>query len=213
MSEKPKNVIWDDARAAQARPPKDKPDLDIEPGDMAIGTSENRLLVVIRKDGRLEYGPDYTPDEAAQVFWEAMLRMKLEVDDRLLLIQHMEALLTRIGAQDLRTEALRKQAAEEPNPIRAGELRQYAELSIKQLESMVHQAIELGRGLARRPDVVPPAVPDEMPASLQNDAGSAYEGKAGLPEENVCGECGAIAPLGADLCLNCEAQHNIREAN
>ncbi|REE61472.1 hypothetical protein BX257_4051 [Streptomyces sp. 3212.3] len=29
-------------------------------------------LVAIHPDGRLEYGPDYTPDAAARAFWEAM---------------------------------------------------------------------------------------------------------------------------------------------
>lgn len=29
-------------------------------------------LVTIHPDGTLQYGPDYTPDEAARAFWEAM---------------------------------------------------------------------------------------------------------------------------------------------
>ena len=209
--EPPNAVFWDDARAANTRP-KPSAGLEVRLGDFAIGTSPERILVVIRKDGSLEFGPDYEPDEAAQVFWEAMLRERLKMEDKLLLVQHMEAVLTRIGAQDLRTEALRQQAAMERNPIRAGELRQYAELSLKQLEAMVHQAIELGRGLARRPDIIPPAVPEQVPAAINPEV-SAYEGKAGMPEENRCGECGELAPLGADLCLKCEAQHDRRKAN
>ncbi len=30
------------------------------------------FLVKIHPDGSLEYGPDYTPDEAARVFWSAL---------------------------------------------------------------------------------------------------------------------------------------------
>ena len=30
------------------------------------------ILVTLRSDGSLEYGPDYTPDEAAKIFWEAI---------------------------------------------------------------------------------------------------------------------------------------------
>lgn len=34
-----------------------------------------RPMVTIHNDGRLEYGPDYTPDVAAQAFWEAVQRL------------------------------------------------------------------------------------------------------------------------------------------
>jgi hypothetical protein len=31
-----------------------------------------KFMVRLKADGELEYGPDYTPDEAARVFWEAI---------------------------------------------------------------------------------------------------------------------------------------------
>jgi hypothetical protein len=34
-----------------------------------------RPLVTLHPDGRLEYGEDYTPDEAARMFWEAVAGM------------------------------------------------------------------------------------------------------------------------------------------
>ncbi len=32
----------------------------------------NGFLVKIRYDGTIEYGPDYTPDAAAKILWEAI---------------------------------------------------------------------------------------------------------------------------------------------
>lgn len=33
-------------------------------------------MVTIHRDGRLEFGPDYDPDEAATSFWEAVKRLQ-----------------------------------------------------------------------------------------------------------------------------------------
>lgn len=35
-------------------------------------------LVTIKPDGTIVYGPNYTPDEAARVFWEALGRAKCQ---------------------------------------------------------------------------------------------------------------------------------------
>ncbi len=32
----------------------------------------HEMLVTLRPDGTLEYGPNYHPDEAARLFWEAI---------------------------------------------------------------------------------------------------------------------------------------------
>lgn len=39
---------------------------------LSIHSSLNTPLVVIRPDGSIEYGPDYTPDEAARILWETV---------------------------------------------------------------------------------------------------------------------------------------------
>ncbi len=120
----------------------------ISPGDLVIGTS-TRILVTIKADGRLEYGPDYTPDEAAVCFWEAMGRRRLGAEERILALRHMEYLLAKVGEADLeyerRSERLR--ALEEDSPDRPN-LERSVELSRVRLEMLVHQAIELGRGMA-----------------------------------------------------------------
>jgi hypothetical protein len=53
---------------------------------------------------------------------------------------------------------------------------------VRRLEQVVTQAIELGRGLARRTDIPMPAVPRVVPASIQQNPVSDYQGQDGLPE-------------------------------
>jgi hypothetical protein len=48
--------------------------------DLVIAT-QSRVLVVIKPDGALSYGPGYTPDEAASVFWEALARKRREAGE------------------------------------------------------------------------------------------------------------------------------------
>lgn len=183
--DEPLEVYWDDVRVARARVPIPEgaatPSFgeDVDPRAMVIGTSRERVLVIIQADGSLEYGPDYTPDEAAVVFWEHMGRRRLQMEDRLLVIGHMEGILTRIGAADLHLERLRRAAAD--GDAAAG---QEAGHAMIRLERLVHQGIELGRGLARRPEVAPAPVPAEVPQSLQDSEQSDYTGREGLAEED-----------------------------
>jgi hypothetical protein len=37
-----------------------------------ISNSEGKMVVRIRHDGQVEFGPGYTPDEAAKEFWVAL---------------------------------------------------------------------------------------------------------------------------------------------
>jgi len=45
------------------------------PPTIAIMGADNTPLVTIHPDGTLDYGPGYTPDEAAHRFWEALRRL------------------------------------------------------------------------------------------------------------------------------------------
>lgn len=47
-----------------------KPDYLIQ--IMAWPYENGEMLVGIKPDGQIEYGPNYTPDEAARRFWEAI---------------------------------------------------------------------------------------------------------------------------------------------
>lgn len=174
-------VYWDDLRVAphRAEPPSGPPDFSsvAEPNDLVIGTSHQRILVIIKPDGRLLFGPEYRPDEAAMVFWESMGQRRLMMEDRLLLFQHMEAILARIGAQDMVVENLRRAAQD--GDAEAG---QRAGHEMVRLERLVHQAIELGRGLARRPEIPVPAIPVEVPRSIQENVESDYQGREAVDE-------------------------------
>ncbi|MCX5522175.1 hypothetical protein OG342_04740 [Streptomyces bobili] len=43
--------------------------------DIIITGQDGRPLVTIHPSGQLEYGPGYTPDEAARTFWNALRRL------------------------------------------------------------------------------------------------------------------------------------------
>lgn len=46
---------------------------EMPPPHIVINGEDQRTpLVTIHPNGELEYGPDYTPDEAARRFWEAL---------------------------------------------------------------------------------------------------------------------------------------------
>lgn len=182
--DEPLEVFWDDIRVARRRA-QPLPDevaarlqAQIEPGDLIIGTSRERVLAVIKADGRVEFGPEYRPDEAAMVFWEAMGQRRYQYEERILVIQHMEAILTQIGAADLRLEQLRVAAAGGDQ-----EAAQAAGGALVALERRVHQAIELGRGLARRPEIPMPDVPARVPDQIRNNPASDYQGRAGIDDD------------------------------
>lgn len=44
-------------------------------GTIAFITGSGKVAVTFHPDGRVEVGPDFTPDEAAKVFWEAVIAM------------------------------------------------------------------------------------------------------------------------------------------
>ncbi len=177
-------VFWDDIRVAPSRRPLEQKDFgdQVEHTDLVIGTSSNRILVIIKKDGALKFGPEYTPDEAAITFWEAMGQRRLQMEDRLLVIGHMEAILTRLGDADLRAESARRMVESNPG-LGNVELEQQATEAVQRLERVVTQAIELGRGLIRRPEVPMPAFPREVPRSVQEVEHSDYEGQDGVGED------------------------------
>lgn len=172
--DEPLEVYWDEINMSRSRPtPEERPSSEswgLQPGDMAIGTSRERILVVIRTDGSLVYGPEYTPDEAAVVFWEEMGRRRLEMEERLLLIHHMEAILTRLGSADLHNQVASERLRASVN----NENLRVAQRAQATLERAMHNAIELGRGIARRPDIPVPTTPQRIPQAILDNPNSSY---------------------------------------
>jgi hypothetical protein len=130
------------------------------PGDLVIGTYKDRVLVRIHPDGTLTYGPDYTPDEAAVEFWTQMCVRRLESEERVMHLGVVESMLIRMGNADLNYENRRRQAQAEGATDHD---RFQAEMALRNLEAIVHQTIEFGRGLVARPDPPAPIVPDPDP--------------------------------------------------
>lgn len=52
--------------------PKEPVQAEPLPGTVLQISNANDFLVRIKPDGAIEYGKDYTPDKAAQVFWNAI---------------------------------------------------------------------------------------------------------------------------------------------
>lgn len=179
--------FWEDVRA-QALPDPDLRHFNAHPGELVIGT-QGRVLVRIQPDGQLRYGEGYTPDEAAETFWTAMALKRSGMEERLMHLGLLEQLLVRVGHADLRTERARIHAAREG----ATEQDKFiAERCMGNLESLVHQMIELGRGLALRvpeppvrvgPAPVAPAAenpPADDPPNWDPEAGEHWD-EVGFP--------------------------------
>lgn len=46
---------------------------DLQPKNLVIhGSSAEALVTISLKDGSLTFGPNYAPDKAARIFWEAV---------------------------------------------------------------------------------------------------------------------------------------------
>ncbi len=152
MSEQDKDdisIYWDDLVVAPTRrsTTPDELRLKAEPNDLVIGTSANRLLVVIKPNGLIQYGPEYTPDEAAEAFWEAMGQKRLEMEERLLLITHMET-----GAAAIHLEAVQNDSSLSEESSESAIFGAAQNLAIE-----VKRTTDLGKGLARRPGIPQPA--------------------------------------------------------
>lgn len=55
-----------------ATPPSETFQIQQPPDTITINGEDGQPLVTIHPDGQLDYGPGYTPDEAARRFWDAM---------------------------------------------------------------------------------------------------------------------------------------------
>src|ERR1051325_1929268 len=120
--ELPLEVYWDALRGRRGpvEPAHTVPTMrDLaDENDMVIGTSAQRILVIINPTGERIFGPDSTPQEASMIFWKYMGRRRFQMEDRILLIQHMEAVLVRLGRADMECERLRRLAEGAEAPLR-----------------------------------------------------------------------------------------------
>ena len=156
-------AFWEDVRGGPV--PDPVPNVDRHPGELVIGTNY-RVLVRIQPDGQLRYGEGYTPDEAAEVFWTSLALKRKGMEERLMHLGAMEALLLRVGHADIATEQARLRAAHEDATAHD---RFMAEISIRNLEAHVHQLIEFARGLVARPDAPEPGEQPDIPPIIAEE--------------------------------------------
>lgn len=159
---------------------KDRPEwvMDLpRTSDLVIGTGR-AILVRIKPNGALEYGPGYSPDAAARVFWETVARHREGYEEQRLISQHVEALVARLGEAELYCERKRKEAAEALG-IGAGTESAIvieAQRATLVLERINGQVLELGRGLAQRAlDVKFKELPRQVPAVVARNPESGYD--------------------------------------
>jgi hypothetical protein len=143
-----------------------------QPGTLSICREDGSIIAAICSDGKIVYGPGYTPDEAAEVFWTNMALKKKGMDARLQELSIMETMLIRLGRADFRYEqasiAAQAEGAGEPERTAQERCRMY-------LESLVHQLIEHSRGVAlqyaHEPEAAsPPVAPPPGPAAAPQAA-------------------------------------------
>lgn len=115
-----------------------------DPNALVIGTSKGRTLVTIHADGSIEYGPEYTPDEAAVTFWTQMAQRKLESEERLIHFAAMEQMLMDVARADQAYEAAQHKA----QALGASDQDQFTEERCRAaLEAVTHRLIEFARGM------------------------------------------------------------------
>ena len=150
---------------------------ELKTNDLVIGTGQG-VLVRIKPNGSLEYGPNYAPDAAARVFWETVARHREGYEEQKLISQHVEALVARLGAAELYCESKRREAAEALG-IGAGtdsSIVLEAQRATLVLERINGQVLELGRGLAHRAlDVKFKDLPRQVPAVVARNPESSYD--------------------------------------
>lgn len=142
-------------RPDPTREPRPQP--EVRPGDMAIATSKERVLVVIRPNGQLLFGPDYVPDEAAEIFWSSMALKRIGSERRLRLLAEMESVLTQLGSADMANETARRNFDTVQSTESTEEDLESARLRCNEahtrLETAVHNAIEFARKIIPEPEL------------------------------------------------------------
>lgn len=165
--------FWEDLLGNIRPPPNVAERYHPHPGEMIIATNQ-RMLVGIQPDGTLRFGEGYTPSEAAEIFWTSLALKRKDMEERLTHLGVMEQLMVRVGQADLRYEEAslraRLETAIEDDWFRS-------EMARRNLESLVHQMIEVCRGLALRDQQPQRPQAPEAPRPPQTD-------EALLPEED-----------------------------
>jgi len=177
------------------------------PGTFTLASSNGRKIVSIDPNGKVTYGEGYTPDAAAEEFWTSMALKRRGMEERLQHLAIMETMLVRMGRADLGHE--RAQLAAVGG---GGNEQAIAERARMNLTSIVHQVMDLARGLARRPPN-----PTTATTTVQIPAGGvsgAREGR-GDPgcalchgEGRVLGDCGDSPNVWFDPCPTCRPDPN-----
>ncbi len=143
-------------------------------------TLGDKHLLTIDENGKVELDPSYTADQIALMFWEKVGRRFAEYD---LIYQHMESVLSRVGQADITGESIKKEIENTTDPLQIRVLVESFQQNQRDLEKLVGEAIELGRGLAKRPMPINQP-PTKLPDCIVKDEDTEYRGKT-EPDRNL----------------------------
>lgn len=172
------------------------------PGTLTIATSRGHKIVSIGPKGEVSYGEGIKPDEAAEIFWTNMALKRVGMEQRLTDLAIMEAMLVRMGRADLNYE--RAQVAAERQGAGDHE-RAIAERAHMGLQSIVHQVMDVARGLASRAHHArqPGPAPEPPPQRRGDPDCATCHG-----EGTVLGDCGDSPNVWFDPCPTCRPDPN-----
>lgn len=131
------------------------------PGTLTFATSSGRVLVRIEPTGKVTLGEGVTADEAAEEFWTAMALKRQGMEERLMHLAAMEAMLIRLGRADVAYEQAQLRARSDVG-TEADKYRE--ELQRRHLEALVHQLLEYARGLLANQPGSNPVEPGPLPS-------------------------------------------------
>jgi len=123
------------------------------PGDFILGTHTGRTILRITPQGRVQLGPDVDLDEASELFWTNLALKRKGMEERLMHLGIMEAILLQMAESDFAYERAQLRAQQ---ATATEHDRMMAEMARRSLESRVHGVLEFARGLRRRPDAPTP---------------------------------------------------------
>jgi hypothetical protein len=93
----------------------------------------------------MTFGPEYTPDEAAETLLTRIAVKRVAMEERLTHLSMMEQIVQQVGAADLHYEAMQTAARAEEHTAHDEFME---EIARRNLEARVHQFIEFARGVA-----------------------------------------------------------------
>ena len=148
--EEPLQAYWD-ALPRGPRPTRPEEFARRHPGDIVIATSKDRCLLRIHPDGQIDYSADYTPDEAAKTFWQALAGARKRGEQEMVQQRMGELQMVLLCAAYMAFTRAQDRARDDPSETNKFQ----EEMARSAMESRMGEVIEYAQGLcSERPDLM-----------------------------------------------------------